>query len=125
MQIEQLIFRENACEETDPQGLGAFASYFPRFANGVIPVPVVWGDFVAGIVYRGLIPCRDEDVIGAGVAWAKLNRSGTLQETAIELFYKARITPCLTLQPDIQYIATPSGLHRDAIAVGLRFQLNL
>ena len=78
---------------------------------------------VGDIVYRGLISCRDEDVIGAGVAWARLNRSGTLQETAIELFYKARITPWMSLQPDLQYIVSPSGIHRDALAVGLGFEV--
>ncbi len=30
-----------------------------------------------------------------------------------------------TLQPDLQYIASPSGIHRDALAVGLRFQVTL
>ena len=85
----------------------------------------VWGDVVGGIVYKGLIPGRDEDVLGAGVAWAKLNRSGALQETAVELFYKARITPWMSLQPDVQYIASPSGIHRDALAVGLRFEVML
>jgi hypothetical protein len=56
---------------------------------------VILEDVVTGIVYRGLIPCRDEDVVGAGVAWAQLNQGGTNQETAIEFFYKAQIKPWL------------------------------
>jgi carbohydrate-selective porin OprB len=28
-------------------------------------------------------------------------------------------------QPDLQYIATPSGIHRDALALGVRFQVTL
>jgi porin len=124
-QAEQLIYRENPSDESDDQGLGAFVSYFPRFADGEIPIDAVWADFVGGVVYRGLIPCRDEDVVGAGVAWAKLNRSGVRQETVVEFFYKVQLTPRLSLQPDVQYIASPSGLYRDALAVGLRFQLAL
>ena len=123
VQIEQLIVCENPCEESDAQGLGAFASYFPRFGNREFPVTSVWGDLVRGIVYRGLIPCRDEDVVGAGASWAKLNRDGTLQETVVEVFYKATINPWLRIQPDLQYIASPSGIYRDALAVGLRFEV--
>jgi porin len=125
VQLEQLLARENPCQEGDTQGFGAFASYFPRFAEFDLPIQVIWSDFVAGIVYKGLLPCRDEDVMGSGVAWAQLNNSGTLQETAIEFFYKAQITPSITLQPDLQYIVSPSGIHRDALAVGIRSQVTL
>ncbi len=123
VQFEQLVFRENTCEESNPQGLGLFASYFPRFFNGDFPIPVIRGDFVGGIVYTGLILGRDEDVVGAGVAWARLDQGGTNQETAVEVFYKAKLTPSMSVQPDIQYIATPSGIHPDALVVGMRFQL--
>ena len=46
-------------------------------------------------------------------------------ETTVEVFYLAQLTPYLTIQPDLQYIASPSGIYRDSIAAGLRFQLNL
>ena len=124
-QLEQLIFRENANLEEDRQGLGAFASCFPRFTKRPSALESIYNDFVAGIVYKGMIPNRDRDVTGIGYAWAQLNESGTLQETVVELFYKAQITPRTSLQPDIQYIGSPSGIHRDAIAVGLRFELAL
>ena len=125
IQLEQLIVRENPCQEDDRQGLGLFVSYFPRFGNREFPITSVWAAVVGGIVYRGLIPCRDDDVVGAGLAWAKLSRDGLLQETAVDLFYKAAITPRLSIQPNLQYIASPSGIQRDALAVGLRFQLAL
>ena len=63
---------------------------------------------------------RDNDVVGAGVAWARLNLGGTNQETVVETFYKAQVTPLVSLQPDLQYIASPSGIYRDSLAVGLR-----
>ena len=125
VQFEQLIFREQECNQSDAQGLGVFASYFPRFFDEGSPTAAIKSDFVAGVVYTGLIPGRDADVVGAGVAWARLNQEGTGPETVIELFYKAQITPGLSLQPDLQYIANPSGIHRDALAFGLRFQLTL
>ncbi len=123
LQLEQLVFRERPWEEDDAQGLGVFASYFPRFSGGEFPITAIWSDIVAGIVYEGLLHGRDEDVMGAGVTWAALNESGTLQETAIELFYRVQVTPSISLQPDVQYIASPSGIHRDALAIGMRFQI--
>ena len=81
--------------------------------------------FIGGVVYRGLIVGRDEDVLGAGVAWAELFQGGSNEETVYEFFYKAQITPSVSLQPDIQYIVTPSGIHPDALAVGIRFQIAL
>jgi len=125
LQVEQLVYRENAREQQDTQGLGVFISYFPRFPNGVFPSFSIRGDVVAGAIYTGLIPSRDKDVIGLGLAWAKLNRGGTNQETAVEFFYQAQISKTTSLQPDIQYIASPSGIYRDALAVGLRFQVEL
>jgi len=90
--------------------------------NGDVPIPVISEDLNAGVVYTGLISGRDNDVAGVGVAWARLDQGGTNQETAVEAFYKARITPSLSIQPDVQYIATPSGIHPDALVVGMRFQ---
>ena len=43
----------------------------------------------------------------------------------LEVFYKAQVAPHMYIQPNLQYIATPSGIHRDAIAVGVRFQVAL
>jgi porin len=122
IQLEQLVFRENTCDRRNPQGLGLFVSYLPRFFNGENPFPAIENSVVGGFVYSGLIPGHDEDVAGAGVAWARLDQGGTNQETVVELFYKARITPSMSVQPDIQYVATPSGIHPDALVVGMRFQ---
>jgi porin len=122
VQFEQLILREPPCQDVDAQGLGAFVRYSSRFSNRELPIPSVWEGFLAGIVYRGLIPGRDQDVAGSGVAWAKLDEAGTRQETALEVFYKAALRPWLRVQPDLQYIASPSGIHRDALAVGVRLE---
>ena len=81
--------------------------------------------FGAGVVYRGLIDGRDFDSLGFGVARALLTLGGTGKETAVELFYKVHLSDYAMLQPDLQYIADPSGLHRDAFVAGLRFELVL
>jgi carbohydrate-selective porin OprB len=120
--MEQLIARENPCDENDAQGLGAFARYSHRYGSIDLPIASAWAGFLAGFVYRGLIPGRDNDIAGAGVAWAKLSQDGTSQETAVEVFYKASLHSWLSIQPDLQYIASPSGVYRDALAVGIRFE---
>jgi len=81
--------------------------------------------FGAGVIYRGLLPGRDEDVIGGGIARAHLHLGGKYREEAVEFFYKAKISDHLMIQPDFQYIASPSGLYRDALVVGLRFEAAL
>ena len=121
-QLEQLVYRENPFDDEDDQGLGFFVSYFPKYSSGAIALSAIEESFVGGIVYRGLIPGRDADVIGGGVAWAELNQGGTNQETVAEAFYKLQVSPSFSVKPDIQYIASPSGVHPDALAVGFRFQ---
>ncbi|QEG02143.1 Porin B precursor [Stieleria maiorica] len=125
IQAEQLLFRETPRQEESVQGLGIFGAYFPRFANGAIPISSIDDALVCGLVYTGLISGRDEDVAGAGYAWAGLNQGGTNEESAIEVFYKAKLTPRLTLQPDLQYISTPSGIYSDSRVVGTRLELRL
>ncbi|MCU0982766.1 MAG: carbohydrate porin [Pirellulaceae bacterium] len=125
LQFAQLIYRECVCEDDEIQGLGIFAGYHPRFPSAQIIDKSIGGSLVAGLIYTSLFPCRDGDVCGAGYAWTELYQGGTNQETVFELFYKAEITPRICAHPDLQYIATPSGVHRDALAGGLRFQVAL
>ncbi len=123
LQIEQLIFRETSDTDDVIQGLGIFAGYYPRFPGSQIIAESIGDSFVVGAIYTGLIPRRDEDVLGAGLAWTELFRGGTNQETVFELFYRVQLKPRVAIQPDLQYIASPSGIHSDALAVGMRFQL--
>jgi len=125
LQIEQILYRENNFHKKPIQGLGIFGQYIPSFFNGDPPVPVIPEDANIGLFYRGLISGRDRDVIGVGYAWAELDQGGTNEETVYELFYKAFVTPNITLQPDLQYIVSPSGLYSDSLVVGLRCQMLL
>lgn len=122
-QLEQLIYRECMCDADIIQGLAIFAAYYPRFSGSPVLVEAIGDSFVAGLVSTGLVPQRDKDVLGAGVAWAELFQGGTNREAIFELFYKTQMTPRLSLQPDLQYISSPSGIHRDALVVGMRVQM--
>lgn len=125
LQLEQRVFRENADSAEDIQGLEIFAAYYPRFPGEPVLEDDLGNSFAAGLVYRGLLPRRDSDALGAGLVSAELFQGGTNRETAMEIFYKAVITDRVSLQPDLQYIVTPSGLERDALVAGVRFQVNL
>tara|TARA_R110002095_G_scaffold193151_1_gene171163 strand:- start:7277 stop:8581 length:1305 start_codon:yes stop_codon:yes gene_type:complete len=124
-QFEQLLFREANSTENAPQGLSVFAQHFPIDSTGNSPFPVIVKDILAGFTYKGLIRGRDEDITGAGIGWVELNDGGTGEEFMVELFYKAKINSTLTIQPDLQYINSPSGIFPDALVAGIRFQLDL
>lgn len=123
IQCEQVIFRESCCDNEPEQGMAVFAGYYPRFPGEQKAASSIGDSSVAGITYTGLLPGRDEDVMGIGIAFAELFQGGTNRETVTELFYRALLTPRISLQPDVQYIASPSGIYRDALAVGVRFEL--
>lgn len=105
----------------DGRGLRVFAQVglAPAITAGV-DAYLGWG-----AVHTGLGAGRDQDSIGLGVAHARLARpQGPVggSETAIELFYRVRVLPWLIMQPDIQYIVSPSGLYEDAFIAGLRVE---
>lgn len=122
---DQMLFKEEYGTD-DEQGLGVFCEigWSPGDRNFIDQY------YGAGLVYRGLIPGRDEDLMGVGIADIQFSRQtfardGLQYERAVELFYKARVSENLTIQPDMQFIANPGGNGRDALAVGLRFELVL
>jgi len=121
-QWEQAVFRENHGDEDSQQGLTLFAGYYPRISGADVIRESIGDSAVAGLTYTGLLSNRDHDVLGLGVAWAEVYQGGTNRETVTELFYRAAWTSRLSVQPDLQYIATPSGIFKDALAVGMRFE---
>jgi len=122
-EMQQALFREPCCAPEEQQGLGAFAQYgwAPQDRS---PVEHYVG---AGVVYRGLIRHRDDDTLGLGAAHVIFSERLPDQstETALELFYRAQLSPRTAVQPDLQYIAQPNGNGRDALVAGLRFQFAL
>ena len=122
VQLEQALTREAGSGD---QGLGVFVGYYPRIPGRLKTAESVGDSAVGGIIYRGLLPSRDDDVLGFGFAWIELFGGGTGEESVCELFYKATLTPTMHVQPDLQYIASPSGVFPDALACGVRVELRL
>ena len=124
LSFDQMAIRENA-DEDDSQGLGLFARW--GWADkSVFEVRCFWS---AGAQYQGLIPTRDDDVLGFGAAQGRLVRDAgftTDSETVMELYYGAQITPWLSLAPSIQYILNPGGDENvdDAVVIGIRMQMS-
>jgi hypothetical protein len=124
-QLEQHIYRECPCGEENMQGLAFFVGYYPRFPGRLISSDSIGSNLVTGLVYTGLLPSRDEDVVGLGYSVAELFAGGSNREADVELFYKIRVTPRVSLQLDLQYLGTPAGVLRDSIVAGTRFEIAL
>ncbi len=110
------------------KGLGAF------FQVGGVPEDRNQVDFYigGGIHYRGLIPSRDDDIIGLAVAHASISedlrdvKKMDRHETAIEATYRAQVFPFLTVQPGVQVVFNPgadSSLDNAIVSI-LRVQIN-
>jgi porin len=119
--IDQQLLRENA---DDDQGLGVFARYGWADSD-VNEITCFWS---VGCQYQGLIPTRDQDVLGFGVARGKLVGSAGFSkqyETAYELYYGAWLAPWIQVAPSLQYIQDPGAAAgvSDAFVFGLRVQM--
>ncbi len=100
-----------------------------------------------GATWKGLIPGRDSDTLGLGVAYARISDTASKldsdiavatgsaypirrNETVLELTYQAQLAPWLQVQPTAQYIfnlnggvpnpANPAKRLGDAAVFGLR-----
>ncbi len=86
-----------------------------------------------GFNFTGFIPGRYYDIAGLAVARSHVSTdfsnsqvaqggAPSSAETVIEATYKAQLAPWWSLQPDLQYIFTPSGVQgsKDALVLGLR-----
>jgi porin len=90
--------------------------------------------FGGGLRYLGLFESRPEDVLGVGWAQAQiggvfreLNPGFDSYESALELTYRAKIRPYITIQPSVQYIANPGPIsgRDDAVILYLRSEIML
>jgi len=124
LSFDQVVWKENADEE-DSQGLGAFFRY--GLADSDVSDPKAF--YSLGVQYQGLIPTRDDDVLGVGWATGPRSRQGdetTGDESVIEAYYNIQVTPWMTFGPSIQYISNPGGTAatNDTTVLGFRMQLS-
>ena len=77
-----------------------------------------------GLVYRGLLPGRGQDVAGIAALRAgpspAYERLGFSREVVIECFYEWHVTPWLSFRPDFQYFSRSAGTPNSVAALGLR-----
>ena len=117
--------------ESDPdQGLGSF--FRIGYSLGEERNTVRFhSDF--GLTYSGIFPGRDSDILGIAFSVTRFgadflasvaNASGPSAKTEriLEVTYQIPITPCITLQPDLQVIFDPLEGESDAVVVGLRVE---
>lgn len=115
-----------------PQGLAGFV----RVAGSPSDRSVIalYGD--AGLVYRGLLPGRDEDVVGIAFAYGGVTRGARSAielegldpanaEILVEATYEARLLPWLAIQPDLQVVIDPGATTSvdPAVVVGARLSV--
>jgi porin len=82
-----------------------------------------------GLNYKGLLPTRDNDVLGVAIAYGHLRgntqdnavRSNPGYEIVVEATYQIEFASWLSLQPDLQYVIHPSGTNiANALVLGAR-----
>ena len=111
------------------KGLGAFTHV------GIAPRNSSLVNFYidGGLNYKGLIPTRDNDILGFAIAYGHLSddpshsqgSSNRGYEIVLETTYQIELTPWLSLQPDVQYVIHPSGTDiPDALVLGAHTALS-
>jgi len=132
--VDQQVYREGG--PGSDQGMTPFAGV--TFAPSDINTFPFF--FMAGLAYDGLIPGRDRDTTAFGLAYGQfsndLRRSQRASqsinststgvqdfEMVIELTYQWELSPCLIVQPDLQYSIQPGGTGSIPSALILGVQL--
>ncbi|MHC4697885.1 MAG: carbohydrate porin [Planctomycetota bacterium] len=126
--FDQMVWKEND-DPKDKQGI-TIAGRYGHADGEVNEIEDFWA-FAAQ--YEGIIPDRDEDILGIGVAQGILAdeyervRDRVDRETVYEMYYSIKLTPWLWISPDLQYITNAGGNadDNDAFVAGLRIRTNL
>ncbi len=117
--MDQMVFREAG---TKDQGIGVFARVMGAPGDRNLINFYVDG----GVTYKGLVPGRDSDTAGLGVAVARIGDTAAQldadtrfaaggsypirrHETVLELTYQAQIAPWWQVQPSAQYVFNLNG----------------
>lgn len=127
--FDQMLWKE-VNDPKDMQGI-SFAGRYGFAHEDTNRIEHFWS---TAIQYEGLVPSRNRDVLGFGVAQGILSdeyrnwvRPRADRETVYELYYAIRIAPWLIISPDFQYITNPGGMKdgRHAMVAGLRVKFSL
>ena len=121
LSVDQDIYRENA---EDDQGLSLFA----RFGWANRDINAITHFYSAGGQYKGLLPGRESDVLGLGVAHGELSGDASFtadHERVVECYYNIEIAPWIQVSPSLQWVENPGGTNavNDAVIAGVRAQI--
>ena len=106
---DQMLFREKS---SGAEGLTAWAVFVLTKPQATTPVPF---QVNAGLVYTGLIPNRDEDVLMTGLASGQIGDvdtggpTGNGWESVLEVGYRIQLPGTAFFQPNLQWILQPGG----------------
>ena len=121
--LDQTLYRENPADAEDAQGVGVYLQY--GYADPSVSETDHHGG--AGVVWTGLLPGRDADVIGVGASYVHLSGAAGFEddaEIAVEAFYRLQLTPWFAVKPDVQYVINPGGAGlADAVVGTLRLEM--
>jgi len=131
LSAEKFLFPE---KNTDNEGLSAFL----RIGLTDKSVNQVQYYFGGGVLYKGIIPGRDNDETGIAVSSIKNSDAYIRQmrteeitlrnyEHIIEFTYLLRLFDWFIIQPDIQYVINPSNClnHNTSFLFGTRFSFEI
>jgi len=124
LSFDQMVYRESS-DPQDTQGLGLFARY-GHAPDDHSEIEHFWS---AGCQYQGLIPGRDNDVLGFGFAQGRLGqpaRRGTRygEETVVECYYGIAIGAGAALTLGLQYVRHPGASGDSCLVPGIRLQID-
>lgn len=127
LHADQMVYQESVGSD---QGLTIWSAlvYQPDEKVNIIPFQVN-----AGLVYKGLLPWRDNDSTIFGASYgkfsedyaseqSKLGNGAPDYEVVFEFGHRIQLTKFAYVMPEVQYIMNPSGTGRiaDAVVLGLR-----
>ncbi|HEX3444759.1 MAG TPA: carbohydrate porin [Chthoniobacterales bacterium] len=129
--VDQIVYRPEPY--VDEKSSNRALSVFSRCAVAPGDRNLVSFYLDCGFNYIGLVPGRDNDIVGLAVSYAKIGddvvRNGSAvhsgHETVIEASHRIQLNEHLYLQPDMQCILHPGafGEYPNALVGGLRFDL--
>lgn len=111
---DQMVYREAPGSD---QGLTVWTAFVLSPQENISKVPFQWN---SGLVYRGLLPGRNDDSAVFGLAYGNFStdygRSGLAYdgdavsfEMALEWGYRIQLNRFFYIQPDLQYVIQPGG----------------
>ncbi|HVT88095.1 MAG TPA: carbohydrate porin [Tepidisphaeraceae bacterium] len=109
--LDQCLWRKYPEKDGDKQGIAMFFS--AGYASPHISSATVQAG--GGLKWTGAIAGREDDVLGLGASCIRLSHDTSAglsdhSEFTIETFYKIRINPWFSIEPDLQYIHNPDGV---------------